>query len=171
MNPQVHEVQQAQAGDPAGREALARRWLPVVHAAALAWTRDAAEAEDLAQEAFLRTFARLDRLRNPARVGPWLLQITRNALKDRWRRQKARPSEPLLGEPPTPTPDEPPTAVVTAWRGLPEQERLVFWLRSMQGMPFREIAELLERSKSAVDRLYRKALMRLREELSHVHLS
>ena len=173
MNPTIHEVRQAQAGDPAGREALARRWLPVVHGAALAWTRDAAQAEDLAQEAFLKAFSRLDRLKDPARIGPWLLQIARNALRDGIRRRRARPADALLDEPAAEAPSREPgeSPVIAAWRQLPETERLVFWLRSMQGISFREIAELLDRSKSAVDRSYRRALARLREELSHVPLS
>ncbi|MDJ0973255.1 MAG: sigma-70 family RNA polymerase sigma factor [Planctomycetota bacterium] len=163
-------VRSAQAGDGDSREALARAWLPVVYGVALARTRNRAAAEDLTQEAFFRAFAKLETLRNPARFGPWILRIVKNAARDLARRGEHRtrvaafdppsPEEPLPGE----------NAAVDAWRGLPEEERLVCWLKVMQDLSLREIASLIGSSKSAVGRLYSKGLARMRRELSHVRV-
>jgi RNA polymerase sigma-70 factor (ECF subfamily) len=154
------QVRRAQAGDAEARESVAREWLPVVYAAAVAVLRRAAEAEDAAQDAFLRAFRSLGSLRDPARFGPWLLSIARNAARDRLRR---RPSRSLPAEPAAP-PSAPGDDSVEAWRRLPEDERLVTWLKVSEGRTFREIADLLATSKSAVDRTWRRALGHLRKE-------
>ncbi len=161
-------VTRARAGDAESREALAHAWLPSVYGVALACTGRAGEAEDLAQEAFSRAFGKLDTLRDPARFGPWICQIVRNAARD----LRRRPTPPAaLGEAQEMLPDDrrhtaDASDAVRAWRGLPEDQRLVCWLKVMQGMPFREIANLTGTSKSAVYRLYGKGLARLREEMS-----
>ena len=160
-------VRKAWAGDPAGREALARRWLGRAYGAALAETRDAAEADDVTQEAFLRAFRALASLRDPARFGPWLLRIVRNAARDR--RRRARPM--ALGEraaelPETAAGHELSGEAVRAWRALPGDERLVTWLKVMEAYRFTDIAELMGTSKSAAFRTFQKGLARLRKELS-----
>jgi RNA polymerase sigma-70 factor (ECF subfamily) len=160
-------VRKAQAGDVPSREALACRWLARVYGAALAQTRNAADADDLTQEAFLRAFRSLATLKDPARFGPWLLRIVRNAARDRWR----RPAAPgALGEGADAVADtatgEAEGDAVRAWRALPGEERLVTWLKVMDGLRFEDIAELLGTSKSAAFRTFRKGLARLRKELS-----
>ena len=56
--------------------ALVRRHQRAAGAVALALLHDAAEAEDMVQEAFLRAFRNLDLLADPARFGVWLRRIT-----------------------------------------------------------------------------------------------
>jgi len=68
---------------------LVRRYQNAAFAVALSVVGDRALAEDAAQEAFLRAWASLDRLRDPDRVAPWLCGIARNVartlLRDRSR--------------------------------------------------------------------------------------
>jgi len=165
-------VRKAQAGDSESREALAYAWLPSVYGVALACTGRAADAEDLTQEAFYRAFGKLHSLRDPARFGPWISQIVRNAARDLRRRPKPPTA---LGEAQEHLPERShidtrseadATGAVKAWQGLAEDQRLVCWLKVMQGMPFREIANLLGSSKSAVYRLYGKGLAQLRKDMS-----
>lgn len=162
-------VKAAQSGDADSREALARAWLPAVYGVALARTRNVAAAEDLTQEAFFRAFAKLGTLRNPARFGPWILRIVRNAARDVARRghrytQVASFDPPAVEEP---LPGE--NDAVDAWRRLPEDQRLACWLQVVQGLTLREIASLLGLSKSAVGRMVKRGVARMRRELSHVH--
>lgn len=161
-------VRSAQAGDADSREALARAWLPAVYGVALARTRNVGAAEDLTQEAFYRAFAKLGTLRKPSRFGPWIFRIVRNAATDLARRG-GRDTRVASFDPPArelPLPGE--NGAVDAWRALPEDTRLVCWLKVMQDLPLREIASLLSLSKSAVHRLYQEGLHRMREELRHV---
>jgi RNA polymerase sigma-70 factor (ECF subfamily) len=152
-------VRDAQRGDAEARERVARAWLPSVYAVAVAVLRRAADAEDAVQDAFLRAFASLGTLRDPSRFGPWLLAIARNAARDHARR---RPATALAEEPAAPAPLG--DASAEAWARLPEDERLVTWLKVADGRTFRDIAVLLDTSKSAVDRTWRRALERLRKE-------
>jgi len=161
-------VRRAQGGDLASREALARLWLTRVHAAALAHTGRAADADDVTQEAFLRAFRALPALKDAGRFGPWLLKIVRNAARDRHRR--TRPAAPL-GDAADALPDGKARVsrggeALRAWRALPEDERLVTWLKVMEGYRFDDIAELLGTSRSAAFRTFGKGLARLRREMS-----
>ena len=159
-------VRRAQAGDPGSREALARVWLTRVYAAALARIGNAADADDLTQEVFYRAFRALPRLRDPARFGPWLMRIVQNGARDRFR---GRPAPQSLEQAPeiaghgVPPTDE---GALRAWRHLKGDQRLICWLKIMEGMRFRDIAELTGNSKSAVYRSYCKGLERLRREVT-----
>jgi RNA polymerase sigma-70 factor (ECF subfamily) len=53
---------------------------------ALGWTNDWGAAEELAQEAFTRLWARRDRIRWDDDLLPWLLVVTRRLATDRFRR-------------------------------------------------------------------------------------
>ena len=59
---------------------------------ATALVGDRGRAEDVAQEAFLKAYARLGQLRESERFGPWLLGIVRGAALDALRREKRRPT-------------------------------------------------------------------------------
>ena len=159
-------IRRAREGDPASREMLARRWLGRAYGAALSKVGNAADAEDLVQEAFYRAFRELGRLKDPRRFGPWLLQIVRNAARDLHRRSGR--SRPLVDEAGLLAEEgaAPDGAALAAWRTLPDDQRLVCWLKVMDGLPFRDIAALLGCSKSAAFRIYTKGIVRLRRELS-----
>ena len=158
-------VRAAQRGDPESREALARLWLSRVHGAALALLRNAADADDLTQEAFLRAFRSLGSLQDGARFGPWILRIVRNAARDRFRRAKREPF--LQDALEVHTEDSPlEGAALHAWRRLDDEARLVSWLKIMDGLRLVDIAELLGCSKSAVHRTWSKALARMRKDVS-----
>lgn len=153
-------------------------WQRRVLGMALALTRERHAAEDLAQDVFARALTAEQRPVGDG-LGPWLYRVAKNLWIDRLRAagrrerawddvrgarggvtQRAAPAGPADHDVPA---EEPP--VLALWRLLPEDERLVVWLRLMVDVPFREIALLLDTSKSAVDRTFRRALDTLRKEL------
>ena len=69
-------VERAQAGDRCAYGALVERFQPTVFAVALTRTRNAAEAEDLAQDVFIHSMAKLGRLREPRCFAGWLRRVT-----------------------------------------------------------------------------------------------
>jgi RNA polymerase sigma-70 factor (ECF subfamily) len=72
-------VMEALAGDRPAQQALHDRHRPAVRRLARAFADlDADDVEDVVQEAFVRAFRGLARLKQPARFGPWLLVIARN---------------------------------------------------------------------------------------------
>lgn len=95
--PDAADVVAAASGDMAAFERLVRQtqgsvWRYVVHLVG-----DAALAEDISQEVFLRTHRKLHTLQNPERFMPWLMATARNAAYDAGRYRKRRPLE-LMGD-------------------------------------------------------------------------
>lgn len=155
-----HElVQRARRGDPAAREALARRCRRAAYLLAVQLLRDSEAAHDLAQDAVLSFFASLGRFRPGRPIEPWLFAIVRNRARDLARRRRARPTEPLER-----SEDEPPRPVIDAapgpeadtarrelqtllWRALatlPEPQREILVLRDYQDLTYEEIARVLD---------------------------
>ena len=69
---------------------LVTRYVSSVYAVALACVGNATDADDVAQEAFLRAYRRLDSLRSPGKFGAWLVTITRNAAYSMAKSQRRR---------------------------------------------------------------------------------
>lgn len=145
------------------------------------------EAEDVAQEVFLRVARNLDRFRGDSSVGTWIYRIARNAALDRIRSRPARHENPR--EYPANVPDEDPADAMSLLpdeqasierhligkemneciRGrvdnLPESYRSVLVLSEFAGMTNAEIASVLGIGEGAVKIRLHRARARLREDL------
>lgn len=170
-------ILRARSGEEAAFAALVDRYAkPILN---FAWRQsgDPTEAEDVAQDVFVRAWQHLNSF-NPAKAAfsTWLFQIARNASIDRLRSRKRKPAEPLGGlaaNPPSPEagPDENArrselgAAIARAVALLPEDQRTSFLLAEYHGQSMREIAAAMACSEKAVEnRLYR-ARQFLRAEL------
>lgn len=130
---------------------------------------DRGEAEDAAQEAFLRAYANLDRYDQNRSFKTWLLSITSNHCIDRIRRRRLlwlSLEEPLPPHPAlTSDMPGPEQAMLTSERNLLVQEllddlspdyRLAVVLRYWYELSYAEIAEMLDTTESAIkSRLFR----------------
>ena len=76
-------VLKARQGDVDAYAELVRRYSGIAFRTAYLITRDAAEAEDAAQEAFVKAYYALDRFRIEAPLRPWLLRIVANEARNR----------------------------------------------------------------------------------------
>jgi len=77
------------AGEKEAYEALYDRYAALVRAVCYDATRNLADAQDLAQDVFLRAYEKLGSLREPGRFGNWLVAIARLRGRE-WQRQKLR---------------------------------------------------------------------------------
>ena len=75
-------------GDPAFEEMI-RENQRMIHSLCYRMTGSLADADDLAQETFLRAYQHLDRFRGEARVSSWLYRIALNQCLN-WRKQRER---------------------------------------------------------------------------------
>jgi RNA polymerase sigma factor (sigma-70 family) len=148
--------------------ALVDRYLPVAHAVCYAQLRNVADAEDAAQDAFIKAYEALDGLREPAKFGPWLLSIVRNVCRNH-QRSRAREAEridaiAMLGQAPVTKPEEQELRLLVRKQveGLDDIHREALLLHYYGGRSIKEIAALLELSPDAV----KKRLQRAREALS-----
>jgi RNA polymerase sigma-70 factor (ECF subfamily) len=150
-----------------GFEHFYRDNLRLVYAMALARGAGACEAEDLAQETFLRAWRHLDRLveMEPPAQRAWLIRTLRNLLVDTWRRERSalmeRAETPILWREPA---EQAALRldVTRALEGLEEADREVVVLRYFMEMNSREIGELLGVPEGTV----RHRLMGCRQRLA-----
>lgn len=145
---------------------LVERYLPVVHAVAFAQLRNHADAEDIAQDTFLKAFQSLDTLRETSKFGKWLVTIARNKCKDL--QMKRNREVPLEGRPEpaaATTPDldrqELHGLLRQQMEQLEEGSREMLLLYYFAGKNTRDIAQLLEISTNAAE----KRLQRARDAL------
>ncbi len=94
-------VQRTQAGDVAAFDTLVLRYRRKLTAIAWRFFSDQADAEDMAQEAFVRAFTNLEKLRPGVPFHNWLYRVTINLCLDRVRKERRRPQqlEPDLAQP------------------------------------------------------------------------
>jgi RNA polymerase sigma-70 factor (ECF subfamily) len=82
-------IRLARGGDASGYEALVRRYQESAFRAAFLVLRDSAEAEDAAQDAFVKAFRALHRFKGES-MRPWLLKIVMNESRNRLKSRKRR---------------------------------------------------------------------------------
>ncbi|MEO0649391.1 MAG: sigma-70 family RNA polymerase sigma factor, partial [Planctomycetota bacterium] len=134
---------------------------------------DAEEARDLYQDAVVKGFEQLGRLREPERLRSWWLSIALNGVRSFARRQRPEPAESL---PERIDEDQPSQAarleereelerLRTELGALPPRQREVCRLRLVDGLSHTAIAELLGITPDASRASAYQALKRLREQL------
>ena len=98
--PVAELVKRARKGDPAAFDELVRRHLRAAYAVALAVLGRPADADDVAQDAFMVALEKLDDCRDPARFSGWLVQIVRNRALHALEKRKLRdPSDDVADAP------------------------------------------------------------------------
>lgn len=88
-------VASAQKGDEAAFAEIVRRYQRAVYRVGWALTRNDADADDLAQEAFVRAWGAIGRFEIGQPLYPWLARITTNLAYSLFRRRKRRPEAPI----------------------------------------------------------------------------
>jgi len=172
-------VTAARSGDGDAFAVLVERYRRPVFALAYSYLRDASDAEDVAQEAFARSFSSMGRLEDPERFPGWLNGITAHAAIDRLRERAAAgaaadPWKVVRRQPP-PTPEEElareerqrrlAKALDGAMSELPEDSRRAVLLRFFSDMSYAQIAEFTAVPVSTVRGQLYRATRHLRDKL------
>jgi RNA polymerase sigma-70 factor (ECF subfamily) len=89
------QILAAQQGDSAAFGEIVRRYQRAVYRVAYGLTRNPADADDLAQETFVRAWQAIGRFRVGEPLYPWLVRITMNLAYSLFRRRKRKPETPL----------------------------------------------------------------------------
>jgi RNA polymerase sigma-70 factor (ECF subfamily) len=177
-------VQQTLAGDPQAFGELVLRYERDVFNLTYRMLNNRGEAEDAAQEAFLRAYSNLDRYDQDRSFKTWLLSIASNHCIDRLRRRRLTwlsLEEPLPPHPALtsdiPGPEE---ATLSNEQSLLVQElldelspdyRLAVVLRYWYDYSYAEIADMLETTESAVKSRLFRARQALAKELESKPIS
>jgi RNA polymerase sigma factor (sigma-70 family) len=151
-------------------EVLFDRYRPRLVAFARNMLRSAEDAEDVMQEVFVNAFRAIQADDRPIAVKPWLYRITRNRSLNELRRNTADAVESMdVFEGTTSTTGEAVERrerigeIVTDVKRLPEQQRAALLLREMEGLPYQQIADVLDTTVPSVKSLLVRARMGLAE--------
>ncbi len=163
----------ALAGDPLACRGLMERHLAPVLRYAARLLADSAEAEDVAQETFLRLWRSLDRWSGDGSgLAAWLFRVAHNLCIDRIRRRRTVPLD-AVAEPMDERPDaaaalirrERDAAVAAAIDALPERQRAALLLCHHEGLSNAEAGAILGVGVEAVESLLARARRSLRQRL------
>lgn len=173
-------VQRVQSGELDAFEDLVRAHEKTVYNLALRMTGNPQDAEDMAQEAFLKAYRSLPDFRGESKFSVWLYRIVSNVCLDHLRKQSRRPASSLTREDEDgeeqqlEVPDESQSperlleqkltreAVQRGLAELPGEQRQILLLREVRGMSYEEIAETLGLEAGTV----KSRIFRARKKLS-----
>jgi len=173
-------------GDATAFEELLRRYERPIYSFVLRSVRDPERAADLTQEVFLRVVQRAKQFEGKSKFTTWMYTIARNLCIDHSRKMVFRRHRSLDA----PVGDEEGGAtlvdrveseaaqtdrdaiakelqprIADAVASLPDEQREVFLMRQVQGLPFKEIAKIVDVPENTVKSRMRYALERLQSIL------
>lgn len=177
-------VARAQAGDLAAFETIVQRYEPRIFRLARHMLGDAADAEDVLQETFIKVYSKIGQFQRHSRLYTWIVRIAVNEalMKLRRRRGSVISLDEDISGPEGGLPRE-----VSDWHPNPEQQfqttelgdilqrslealslpyRLVFQLRDIEELSTEETAEALGLTPAAVKSRLLRARLQLRERLA-----
>lgn len=178
-------VARARAGDSDAYRVLVERHSRALFRLAFRMTGNESDAEDVAQESFLRAYRQLGKFDERASFGTWLYRIATNCSLDLVRSRKRR-SEQMAGAEPDgseardpllnlaaagPTPEraalstEVRERVAEAMNDLSATERTAFVLRHFEGMCIEDVSRVLECQPGAAKHSVFRAVQKLRRAL------
>jgi RNA polymerase sigma-70 factor (ECF subfamily) len=162
-------------GDERAFQLLSRRHLPAMLGLAGRILGNAAEAEDVAQEAFMRVWTHAPRWQPLAQFRTWLTRVVINLCLDRKRRAPwvgletaGDIADPERGAGEKAEDDERERMLAAAIEKLPVRQRSAIVLTYGDGMSNAQVAEVLDTSVSAVETLLVRAKQNLRRALENV---
>jgi RNA polymerase sigma factor (sigma-70 family) len=131
-------------------------------------TAGPSEADDAFQETWIAALRAYPRLRRADNLRAWLFRIAQNKSIDA-HRARGRRAVPVATVPERPSSqlDDGDPAVWGRLRELPTKQRTAVFCRTVLGMPYDELASLLESSEDAARQNVHEGLKRLREELEN----
>jgi RNA polymerase sigma factor (sigma-70 family) len=170
-------LSRARRGDVGAYEEIVRRYQQVAFRTAYVITGSAPEAEDAAQEGFVKAYRALDRFREGADPRPWLLRIVANEARNRVRSAgrrrnlELRLAEDFRPGDAAPSPEaaalaaEERSRLMHELNSLSDDDRIVISFRYLLGLDGDETAAALGIPEGTVKSRLSRALARLRERL------
>ena len=186
MSADTDLISRAAGCDPSAFQALVERHRSMVYRVAYQFAGNHHDAEDIAQDVFIKVYRSLDRFRQDAQLTSWMYRIVMNACIDHRRRQRPAIAAPFGEEAEQRmlnTPEDTPGPEDRAYAGelgqvleseigrLPNGQRVVFVMRHHQGMKLCEIADALGLAEGTVKRQLHAAVHRLRQALTQANVT
>lgn len=170
------------SGDDSAYAELVRRHHGKVFGLCVSMLGNQTQAEDAAQEVFLKAYQSLSRFRGTSSFSTWLYRVASNHCLDLLRKESRQRSESLdalleaegdriqrmITEPDGERRLEDVDLVERVLKTLPPDYRLILTLREVQGLDYMEIMEAMDCSMDSVKARLRRAREALEESLRHI---
>ncbi|MDO4908660.1 MAG: sigma-70 family RNA polymerase sigma factor [Corynebacterium sp.] len=162
--------------------------LDTLYAGALRMTKNAADAEDLVQETYMKAFEKFDSFTEGTNLKAWLYRIMTNTYINHYRKAQRRPTETSAEEITdyqllsTSSHEStglesaevealkllPDTEIAEALNALSDDYRMVIYYSDIEGLPYKEIADILDVPLGTVMSRLHRGRKKLREALKEV---
>lgn len=176
-------IQLLREGNEQAFKTLVDTYQDLVFNTALGIVQNAADAEDVAQEVFIKVYRSVQTFKGESKISTWLYRITVSTALDLLRSKKSKKrfsflqrlfgdnNEPLLEIPdfyhPGVALDQKENAarLFKAIERLPENQKVAFTLHKLEDLSYQEISDVMHISVSAVESLMHRAKQNLKKNL------
>ena len=141
------------------------RYQDTVYRIAFTYCRNTTEAEDIAQEVFIKYLTKTPHLTGEEHLKAWLIRVTINSSKNFLRSSWFRKNVPLSEQEGFTIEDSTNYDIHNAIMALPKKYRAVIILYYFEDYTVREIAKILSRTETAIQTQLQRARGKLKEEL------
>ena len=173
--------------DESAFKTIVDTWKDMVYNTALGIVQSPEDAEDIAQEVFVRVYESIGTFKGESKFSTWIYRITVTRSLDHLRRKKRKKrfafveslfgkNDELINDPPdffhpgvATEKREDAATLFKAIAELPENQNTAFVLNKIEGLSYQQISEIMKMSESAVDSLLHRAKMNLRKKLQNYY--
>ena len=175
-------IEQLKKGDEAAFKTIVEQWKDMVYNTILGIVQNETEAEDLAQDVFIKVFEKISTFKGDSKFSTWLYRIATTTALDHLRSKKRKKRFGFLqslggsGDEKESVPDfhhpgvsldnkERAAVLFKAIEALPENQKTAYTLHKLEGLSYRDVSEVLNTTVSAVESLMSRANQNLRKQL------
>ena len=179
-------IEQLKQGDETAFKTIVEQWKDMVYNTILGIVQNETEAEDLAQDVFIKVFEKIGTFKGDAKFSTWLYRIATTTALDHLRSKKRKKRFGFLqslggsGDEKESIPDfhhpgisldnkERAAVLFKAIDALPENQKTAYTLHKLEGLSYRDVSEVLNTTVSAVESLMSRANQNLRKELEEYY--
>jgi RNA polymerase sigma-70 factor (ECF subfamily) len=179
-------IEQLKQGDEAAFKTIVEQWKDMVYNTILGIVQNETEAEDLAQDVFIKVFEKINTFKGDSKFSTWLYRIATTTALDHLRSKKRKKrfgflqslgggndekdSIPDFHHPGVSLDNKERAAVLfKAIESLPENQKTAYTLHKLEGLSYRDVSEVLNTTVSAVESLMSRANQNLRKELEEYY--
>ena len=180
-------IDRLKRGDDGAFKSIVDAKKDLVYNTALGLLQNAEDAEDIAQEVFIKVYESIHQFKGESAFSTWLYRIavtkSLELIRSRKRKKRFAFITGILGENNELRHDPPEfqhpgvqldnkersTVLFRSIAKLPENQRIAFTLHKVEGIPYQEIAEIMKLSVSAIESLIHRAKGNLRKDLENYY--